>query len=340
MSKLGACQRPPPRDAIPRPLRSPAAFRNDEPPLVRIALWPEYLLALGGYPRGLFETDPSERFVAELPSKVMGTYFEKPPLVELIVEVRWFPSGSRPMPGDPNQMEISAPFFVDQQESLFMNFAGLVGAKGFVQSERLLPPGFMTVPFQPVYRYSEKGAQPGRALYQLGHGVFSVHITPPYKRWNDFRPFVETGIELLVQARHETEASAQFTSTLVRYLDCFTDAHTGGLTASQFVKKKLRIDIAFPTAITSRIAPGKEVSTALQLSVPVADGQSMSVSLQAGRIGHHVGLIMDSSVASTHPLPPVAADVMNFLDEAHTVVSGFFVELTEPLHSVLESRSE
>lgn len=271
----------------------------------------------------------------------MSTYFEKPPLVELIVEVRWFPSGSKPTSGDPNHMEISAPFFFgSQQESLFTNFSGLIGAKGFVQSERLIPQGFMAVPFQPVYRYSEKGALPGRALYQLGNGVFSVHITPPYKRWNDFRPFVESGIELLVQARPETEASAQFTSSLVRYLDCFTDAHTGGLSAPQFVKEKLRIGIAYPNAIASRVAPGKEVSTSLQLSIPVADGQTMSVSLQAGRIGQYAGLIMDSSVASTHPLPPVAADVMKFLDEAHTVVSGFFVELTEPLHSVLESRSE
>src|SRR5579862_288637 len=136
-------------------------------------------------------------------------HFRIPPLVELIAELRWPPAGA---PGQtdgqqPAAVQIPAALFAafSRPDQMFMRFAGLIGAQGFVQSERLVPQGFPGLPFQPIYRYSRTGTKPGEPIFQLGPGVFSAHITPPYNSWDDFRPFLEMGISVLLEAREGAE---------------------------------------------------------------------------------------------------------------------------------------
>jgi uncharacterized protein (TIGR04255 family) len=271
----------------------------------------------------------------------MDISFENPPLVELIVELRWLPPGITVGANESGQTNIPlAMFSPGKADALFMAFAGLIGGNGFVHSERLMPPGFPSVPFQPIYRYSQSGAAPGRALYQLGAGIFSIHITPPYRRWNQFRPFVESGIEKLLSARPAEERNVGFSGTLVRYLDCFTEKHTAGRSPARFLREVLGIKLELPSAVINRLVPGSEATAAMQLSVPIAANRTMSINIAQGRIGSYMGLIMDSSAASTGQLAPIVQDVMRVLDESHQVISDFFIELTEPLHAVMGRHDE
>ncbi len=116
-------------------------------------------------------------------------YFEKPPLIELIAELRWLPAGVPAGSENALQQQMPAALFAGlgrSSEQLYMRFAGLMGARGFLHSERLIPVGFPTLPFQPVYRYSKAGTKPGEPVFQLGGGVFTAHVTPPYKSWMIF----------------------------------------------------------------------------------------------------------------------------------------------------------
>jgi len=217
-----------------------------------------------------------------------------------------------------------------------MRFAGMIGQHGFVSSERLVPPGFPAPPFQAVYRYSEKGTQPGRPLFQLGTGLFSAHITPPYRRWSDFRPFIERGVSALLAARDSRESSAPFIHSLVRYLDCFTNHYTADLSPRQFIEDKLGIQLSLPKAIESRAKAGADIVPSLKLVIPLENGCSMNISLGKGKIDTKLGVVMDSSVACARPLEPSLKGVMAFLDEAHTIASECFVEITAALHEQME----
>lgn len=271
----------------------------------------------------------------------MITTFRKPPLVELIAELRWLPSGITLKRNNETVLAIEPTLLSPgASDSFFMRFAGLIGAQGFTHSERLYPSGFPTPPHIPVYRYSESGSKPGATLFQLGPGVFSAHITPPYRRWSDFRPYLERGIAALIESRPEKEKELPFTQTLVRYLDCFTDAYTSGAPVREFLEKSLGIKIELPESIESSAADGQPIMPTLQLTVPLKNETTMSLSMGHGKIGDYTGVVMDSAVTARpttlKPAQPILKDVMKSLDDAHAIISNCFVELTKPLHEMME----
>jgi uncharacterized protein (TIGR04255 family) len=266
-------------------------------------------------------------------------YFEKPPLIELIAELRWLPAGVSAANENAPQMQIPAALFAGlggSSEQLYMRFAGLIGAKGFLHSERLIPQGFPAIPFQPVYRYSKAGNQPGQPIFQLGSGVFSAHITPPYKTWDDFRPFVEIGVAALLEARGGS--ALPINSATVRYIDCFTEHFLQGLSTGSFMQQMLGIGITVPDAISKHLRSGKEITPAINLSVPLANDRQMEVALANGGTPAGSGLIMNSSVSSSVVLRPELDIVMHFLDGAHQVISDMFVALTKQMHPVMEPK--
>lgn len=270
-------------------------------------------------------------------------YFDKPPLVELIAELRWLPVAAPVGNGQQSQLQIPAAIFAAlgrTSEHLYMRFAGLMGANGFLHSERLMPQGFPALVHKPMYRYSKSGTKPGEPVFQLGPGIFSAHITPPYKSWDDFRPFVETGVTALLDAREGSEHDLPFTNSTVRYMDCFTEDFLGGKSTAQFVKNVLGIEVTLPGAISRRVAAGEEITPAIQLMAPLPDDRQMDISLANGQIPTGTGLIMNSSVSSSRTLPADKQIVMQFLDGAHQVISDMFVELTTRLHPLMEPRHE
>jgi len=76
----------------------------------------------------------------------MEIEFEKPPIIEIIAEVRWGEASSPAfLPGlAPNLMIAD-----DQNDEFFRCFGEKAAAIGFSRSERLVPLNFPTMPFQP-----------------------------------------------------------------------------------------------------------------------------------------------------------------------------------------------
>jgi uncharacterized protein (TIGR04255 family) len=265
----------------------------------------------------------------------MEVVFQNPPLVELIAELQWLPAGVTVAANDPASVNVPVSMFTPGAiDDLFMRFASQIGAAGFTHSARLVPAGFPAVPFQPVYRYQKDNNAPGSTVFQLGAGIFSAHVTPPYKRWRDFQPLVRTGVDALLAARIARDAA--FTRAMVRYIDCFTSELTAGLSLRQFADQVLGVQLRLPPAIESRVAFGAEVSPAIQLAFSVSESTAMSIALAYGAVGSSSGVIMDSSVYSILPIDPNARAVMEFLDGAHSVASSYFVDLTAKLHSKMD----
>ena len=126
----------------------------------------------------------------------MPERYRNPPLREVIAELRWglpFPAAQQqPQP----VLVIAAP---GAHEEFFMRFGMQAGLLGYERAERLVPAGFPSMPQQVIYRFRKKPPEEGTSLYQIGTGIFSINITPPYDSWQEFRPVVENGVRILLE---------------------------------------------------------------------------------------------------------------------------------------------
>lgn len=267
----------------------------------------------------------------------MAERFENAPLVELIAELRW-EAGAR-MPDRPPQR---APviFASTQNEEFFMQFGSRVGAIGYGRIERLLPPGFPAMPFQVTYRFRKNAPEQGTTIYQIGAGVFSANITPPYQSWADFRPVVQKGVELLLETRNASASTTPFTAATLRYIDAFGSKFTEGRSIGVFARDVLGFTIDPPPAVRAELAPNEQPKPSLQLLIPLASGQRMSLSLAEGIVSNENAVVMDLSVDAKEAVQANIDEVMNVFDSAHDVIHRVFVGVTKNLSHILKPIAE
>lgn len=267
--------------------------------------------------------------------------FSNPPLVELIAELRWIPSGGNPQvvpqPQGGNQLfqalTIQFPLASPYQEESFSRFSNQVAARGFGISERLSPIGFPLLPFTVAYRF--RNAPGGNYLYQIGPGLFSANALPPYRDWDSFRPIVREGVQALLESRHATE-NVPFATVILRYIDLFSEEFTEGKRSFQFLNDILGLKIELPHILTEQIADPNGVQSGIQLSMPLRNGLSMNLNLQEGAAAGKAGIFMSTEVLATQATPPDINQIMQTLETAHTSIRSTFVGLTAKLNAKMQ----
>jgi uncharacterized protein (TIGR04255 family) len=270
--------------------------------------------------------------------------FENAPLVELAAEVRWGTGGvvgqaPKGFPGNP-QGAGAVMVAAGQYEDFFMRIGSKAGALGFDLSERVMPPGFPQLPFQTIYRFRKKAQQHGTTLYQVGAGVFSINITPPYQSWKLFRPVVDQGIELLLEARNQDEQPMPIVRTSLRYINSFDDQFVKGLTFARFVQDVLGFKMSFPESLRNEVAPDAEIQPFLQLHVPLKVDQKMAIVIAEGFIAGQKTIVMDISVVNDAQIKPTKSDVMVSFDNARDAIHNVFVGMTGALFDVMKPVTE
>jgi uncharacterized protein (TIGR04255 family) len=259
----------------------------------------------------------------------MPKRYKYPPLVELVAEVRWGPGGPPPSVG-------SIVLAASQYEEFFMRFGSKVATLGYDRFERLVPPGFSSLPFQAIYRFRKEENEQGSTIYQVGAGVFTANITPPYHSWKQFRPVVERGVELLLETRNESERETPFSLTTLRYIDAFGSIFTQGSSVARFVQDILGFSISLPAPVRSEMAPDAEAKPSLQLAIPLKSSQVMALALAEGTIGGERTVIMDIFVTNESQIAANKDDVMASFDTAHDAIHRVFVGVTEKLSDIME----
>jgi uncharacterized protein (TIGR04255 family) len=266
--------------------------------------------------------------------------FGKPPLVELIVELRWAaPPIVLPAGGAAGMLPGSVVASTGYEE-LFMRFGARAAAEGYSGFERLVPPGFPLVPFQPVYRYRKTTPEPGTTLYQLGVGLFSANITPPYKSWQAFRPIVEKGVAILLECREGSEKDSAFDMASLRYIDAFKPDLTQGRGAFRFLTEVLGFTVKLPEAIQRQTAPDVAIRPVLQFSIPLKTGLLMNLNVGEGTADGQEAVITDTSVLAGKEVPAGLATVMIALDSAHDAIHETFLGITQNIYELMEPKHE
>lgn len=269
----------------------------------------------------------------------MVVQFRNPPLLEILVELRWggvhvgFPlmqSGGM----------IVAAQGPQPNEAFFFDFGAKVRDKGFVQIERLNG-GLSDIPFAPAVRYSKPPADGvGQILYQVGAGLFSANITPPYKNWDRFRPIVEQGILALLDTRPVASKESPFHQVSLRYIDIFREGLTNGLSSSEFMSSVLGFSFSPPAVIQKLANPGVPWKPRLEFGGQLKSGQHLHLVTAEGVAGGSSGVIFDTTVSCLTGVAPSIEDIMKELDLAHETIREVFLSTTHKLHDAMDPVEE
>ena len=251
-------------------------------------------------------------------------------MVELIAELRW---GS-PLPAAQARNVIVMPG--GTHEEFFMRFGSKVSVLGYGQVERIVPPGFPALPFQAIYRFRKNAPEQGTTLYQVGIGVFSANITPPYHSWEQFRPVVEEGVRILLETRNPTEKELPFSSASLRYIHAFGKQFTEGRAPAVFMRDVLEFKLQLPAALSDEVAPSAEVRPSIQLQIPLKSGQQMSLALGEGSVSGEEAVVMDLTVSSEGSISPNISETMTLFHSAHDVCHRVFVGTTKKLSHIMQ----
>jgi len=217
-----------------------------------------------------------------------------------------------------------------------MRFGTRVGALGYEQVERIVPPGFPSLPFQAIYRFRKKAPEQGTTLYQVGTDVFSANITPPYHSWEQFRPVIEEGVLILLETRNPAEKELSFGSASLRYIDAFGKQFTEGRSPAVFIKDVLGFELQLPAAVCDEVAPSAEIRPSIQLQIPLKSGQQMSFALGEGSVSGEEAIVMDLTVSSEGSISPNISDTMKIFHSAHDVCHRVFVGTTRKLSHIMQ----
>jgi uncharacterized protein (TIGR04255 family) len=266
----------------------------------------------------------------------MKISFEKPPLVEIVAELRWGLPAPVLEPGV--SMNVTAAILSPSEEDFFARFSTEVSSKGFGMAERLVPQGFPSIPFQPVYRFRKSLPNAGTPTYQIGTNTFSVHITPPYRSWDEFELALSYGVELLLRTRSTEQHSVAFSSASVRYINAFDSDLTGNKTTSEFISEVLGIDISLPDALTKILKPGSVIEPNMRLLCSTDNGYQLVLSILKGLINQQKAVIMDTTAWTSDPIPPDRDVAVKVLNEAHQILHESFIEMTAKIHDIMKRK--
>ena len=249
--------------------------------------------------------------------------YESPPLVEVIAEVHWHIERLSTIPDGG----------VDPQFSgLVTKLEQALPSAGFPVVERLVPP---QVPVElladkPIVRFWTRDKT--WPLIQVGPGIMTVNIVPPYEGWRAFKPTIVQALEQLSTHYPLADSLLKIERAELRYIDAFTKRN-GFTTYPKFVNERLGFQITLPMGIakSTNHPPEESVSWAADISFPIRDVANNFgvVRIRPGTVNDQSAAVMECAVRWNDPNGIPFSDLSTWYDKAHQHVSDWFFALAE-----------
>ena len=171
---------------------------------------------------------------------------------------------------------------------------------------------------------------------KTGAGLLSANALRPYKRWKEFRPNIEIGVNAMLKTRPPAEKELSFSSASVRYINAFSGDLQEGTFPAVFIKDVLGLSVKLPQAIEELVDANRVVNSNSSLLIPIANtSKVMSLTVGDGVIGTETAAIFDVTVNETEAVKPDIAEVMQVLDLSRAVIYDCFMQVTEPIRHLL-----
>jgi uncharacterized protein (TIGR04255 family) len=239
------------------------------------------------------------------------------PLVEAIFEVKW--DLAKPTTG---QIESK---LISDYKLLPGRLYDLLKDK-YTYHELVFPAELPSelMPYQPQHRFrSGENAWP---LVQLGLGVLTVNDTEGYL-WRPFKSYCDEALTALHTIQGESGRSS-YNLLALRYIDAIRIESNDPQDPIAFCSQLLHLPIAIPQDL---FLPGiTETPNALKLqfSLPCTSPVgNASVALSTGRLKSDLAIILETLVKSEGDQTR-SVDIGGWLEQAHDVLSDWFVALT------------
>lgn len=257
--------------------------------------------------------------------------YENAPLVEVIAELRWHLLPIESMPG----AEID-PIYDRALPKVRDALAGM----GLKHVDQLVPehvPQEMIAGL-PAFRF--RPAANRWPLVQLGPGVMTVNVTPPYEGWGEFAVTLEGAIRAVDATFSFGEQFSRIKSLELRYLDAFTAKHGLG-DHIEFIRDDLSLTIQPPDALIGALKePDANVYPGVNLQFPVRGRpyDQMLLSASRGARDGREALIYDLRVRHHTPEHVLerGEDVIKWMHDAHRILNiAFERTISDRLRAVM-----
>lgn len=239
------------------------------------------------------------------------------PLVEAIMEVRWYLQGNPPGPQ------------IDPHYKLLLGRLYDRLLKDYPEHEQLpsanLPDELAGHLVQHRFRVAAK-AWP---LVQVGPGIFTVNSTTDY-RWPDFRPRVLNAIEKLYSA-HPKVGELQISNLILRYIDAVEFDYKEG-SIFEFLRDKLKLSISLPDNLFEGTGvESKPHSLTWQCSFKCEKPKGIiNVRFATGQKKNRPAIVWETTVESAGDvLPEMPKAFEGWLDGAHAITDDWFFKMIE-----------
>lgn len=253
-----------------------------------------------------------------------GNYvYENAPLVEVVAECRWELMPIASVPG------ASIDPLFNKAKS---RFATYVGQMGFSHLETLSPP---EIPIEilankPIIRC--RGAAGRWPLLQLGPGILTSNIIPPYGGWTEFREIVQNGFHAIDQVYRIGSDFCVISFMQLRYINAFTKRH-GYEDYVRFAADDLGVGLSLRGGlIESLLADGEGHDYVSEVRIPLRapEGSQLSTNISPGRRDDAPAAIVDIRVSQTKLSGGLQSveDMMVWMDTARSGIRVAFETMT------------
>ncbi len=244
--------------------------------------------------------------------------FDNAPLVEVIAELRWQTVPIATVPGGSVD-----PFFDPTLNALRAEVAKL----GLVFEELVVP---AEIPKELLTGKATNRFRSGQnrwPLLQIGPGIFTANITPPYNGWTTFVPFLRNGLEKLFESYPASSQTMKLEAITLKYVDAFTAAH-GRQDAWNFLSEGLGFSITPPAELTDGdLLEGgpRDGILAMAFNASKPAGATLNINISNGTKDNAPATIFQISMTSNlGKQAPDLENVMGWFNDSHEVLSESF----------------
>jgi uncharacterized protein (TIGR04255 family) len=235
--------------------------------------------------------------------------YENAPLREVIVQIWW---RLQPIFG-------SADAAIDPHLSVFAEeFKKAAHSEGFTHVERVVPEEIPheLLAHKAILRFRKRPDE--WPVLQIGPGVLTANIVPPYRGWKDFAPFAQVALELLWKSYPLPSHYLRITRVHLNYINGFTRKH-GLISIPSFTRDHLQLAPPLQPGLLDLTdqKDGAGYSGTVELSTRKPAGALLVLAYSPGKIFDEPALILQNQmITAAMEIPQSPTEIMQWLSEA------------------------
>jgi uncharacterized protein (TIGR04255 family) len=170
--------------------------------------------------------------------------------------------------------------------------------------------------YKPLFRY--RGGKDEWPLYQIGPGIMTANIVPPYEGWPKFFPVISEGLKALYQSYPSAERHLRPSVLRLIYINAFGPEH-GYDNQRDFLQGGLKFNISPPADLNQYIEEASaSVTSTFDFKLKHLANSFATVRISHGVSRDNPALIVENIIhRNVGPIKLSAQDIEDWFGKAH-----------------------